>query len=130
MVDKGWYSADDHLHISRPVDGLNPYISKMMQAEDVNVSNLLLFGLARRFHNCVQYAHGPDGLYREGDYLLATGQENPRTHFLCHVVTLGSHSPVNFPEEYLIYRRFFEEVQRRQALSGFAHFAIEKLVGQ
>ena len=130
MAEKGWYSADDHLQISRPVEGVNPYISKMMQAEDVNVSNLLQFGLARRFHNCVQYAHGPDGPYREGDYILATGQENPRTHFLGHVVTLGSYSPINFSEEYLIYRRFFEEVRRRQALSGFAHFATEKLGGQ
>ena len=130
MAEKGWYSADDHLHITRPVEGLNPYISGMMQAEDVNVSNLLQFGLARRFHNCIQYAHGPDGLYREGDYILATGQENPRTHFLGHVITLGAKSPINYPDEYLIYRLFFEEVRRRQALSGFAHFATEKLGGQ
>ena len=129
MANRGWYSADDHLHITRPVQELNPYISKMMQAEDVNVSNLLQFGLARRFHNCIQYAHGPAGLYHEGDYILATGQENPRTHFLGHVITLGAGSAINYPEEYLIYRLFFEDVQRQGALSGFAHFATEWLGG-
>ena len=34
MPESGWYSADDHLHIPRPVIELNPTISKMMQAED------------------------------------------------------------------------------------------------
>ena len=129
MAAKGWYSADDHLHITRPVEELNPFISKMMQAEDVNVFNLLQFGLARRFHNSIQYAHGPKGTYREGDYILATGQENPRTHFLGHVITLGAGSPINFPDGYLIYRLFFEEVKRQGALSGFAHFASDALGG-
>ena len=122
MAEKGWYSADGHLHITRPVQGLNPYISKMMQAEDVYVSNLLQFGLAGRFHNSIQYAHGQKGIYAEGEYILATGQENPRTHFLGHVITLGAKSPINFPDAYLIYRLFFEEVQRQGGLSGFAHF--------
>lgn len=129
MAEKGWYSADDHLHIARPVDGLNPFISKMMQAEDINVTNILQFGLTRRFHNAIQYAHGPEGVYREGDYILATGQENPRTHFLGHVITLGAGSPINFPDAYLIYRLFFEEVRRQGALSGFAHFATDMLGG-
>ncbi|MBM3945483.1 MAG: hypothetical protein FJ317_08375, partial [SAR202 cluster bacterium] len=129
MAGKGWYSADDHLHITRPVRELDPLISKMMQAEDVNVVNLLQFGLARRFHNSIQYAHGPDGVYREGDYIVAAGQENPRTHFLGHVITLGAKSPINVPDAYLIYRLFFEEVKRQRAISGFAHFASEALGG-
>ena len=33
-----------------------------------------------------QYAHGPEGHYQEGNYILAAGQENPRTHFLGHKV--------------------------------------------
>jgi hypothetical protein len=129
MAEQGWYSGDDHLHIARPVEGLNPYISKIMQAEDVKVANLLQFGLARRFHNTIQYAHGPEGVYREGDYILATGQENPRTHFLGHVITLGARAPINHPDAYLVYRLFFEEVRRQGALSGFAHFGADLLGG-
>ena len=131
LPEQGWYSADDHLHIARPVPDLNPFISKWMQAEDIHVANLLQFGVANRFHNTLQYAHGPRGLYREGDYLLATGQENPRTHFLGHGIILGAASPIHFPEAYVIYRLFWEQARRQGALSGYAHWAIEpKLGGQ
>ena len=125
MPEQGWYSADDHLHIARPVKELNPYISKWMQAEDIHVANLLQWGLSRAgsFHNTLQYAFGKDSVYREGDYILATGQENPRTHFMGHIVILGGKTPINLPENYLIYRLFLEEAKRQKAASGFGHFA-------
>ena len=90
LPKKGWYGADSHLHIARPLKELNPQISKFMQAEDIHVANLLQWGNSKRFHNARQYAFGKDGLYHEGDYWLATGQENPRTHFLGHTLTLGA----------------------------------------
>jgi hypothetical protein len=119
---EGWYSADDHLHIARPVKELNPFISKWMQAEDVHVANLLEWGLVRHFHNALQYAFGEEGQYREGDYLLATGQENPRTHFRGHTIILGGKTPINFPEAYVIYSLFWEEAERQGALKGYAHW--------
>ena len=100
MSQKGWYSADDHLHIARPVPELNPYIARIMRAEDIRVANLLQFGLADRFHNAVQYAHGPEGMYIEGGYILATGQENPRTHFLGHSIILGLHTPIHVADQW------------------------------
>ena len=121
MADKGWYSADDHLHIARSVPELNPFTSKIMQAEDIHVANLLQWGLAHRFHNAVQYAHGPDGIYREGDYILAAGQENPRTDFLGHSIILGANTPIHLPDQYLIYRLFWEQAREQHALSGHAH---------
>ena len=122
MPEQGWYSADDHVHIARPIKELNPFISKMMQAEDLHVANLLQMGLSKRFHITLQYAHGPESIYREGNYILATGQENPRTHFLGHTITLGARSAINFPENYVIYRLFWEEARRQGALSGYAHY--------
>jgi hypothetical protein len=122
LPEQGWYSADDHLHIARPVKELNPFISKWMQAEDVHVGNLLQWGLASGFHNTLQYAFGESGVYREGDYLLATGQENPRTHFLGHTIILGGHTPINEPQVYLIYQRFWEEAEKQRALKGYPHF--------
>jgi hypothetical protein len=119
---EGWYSADDHLHIARPVKEVNPFISKWMQAEDVHVANLLEWGLVRHFHNALQYAFGEPGQYREGDYLLAAGQENPRTHFRGHAIILGGKTPINFPEAYVIYQLFWEEAERQGALKGYAHF--------
>ena len=118
---QGWYSADDHLHIARPVEGLNPFISKWMQAEDLHVANLLQWGNSKVFHNTLNYAFGKAGLYREGNYLIATGQENPRTHILGHTIILGANSPINFPSAYMIYRKFFEEAKRQNALTGYAH---------
>lgn len=122
MPAQGWYSADDHLHIARPVKELNPFISKWMQAEDVHVGNLLEWGLSTRFHNTLQYAFGEGGLYREGDYLLATGQENPRTHFRGHAIILGGKTPINEPQAYVLYQLFWEEAEKQGALKGYAHF--------
>ena len=53
---------------------------------------------------------------------MATGQENPRTHFRGHTITLGASSAIHFPEHYLIYRLVFEEARRQGALSGYAHY--------
>ncbi len=125
LPEQGWYSADAHLHIARPIRELDPFISKWMQAEDVHVGNFLQWGHSKYFHNTPQYAHGPAGFYREGDYLLATGQENPRTHFRGHTITLGAHSSINFPESYLLYQLYWEEARRQGALSGYAHFGLK-----
>lgn len=117
----GWYSADDHLHIPRPVPELNPAISKMMQAEDIHVANLLQMGKVKNFTIAPQHAHGPDSHYQEGQYILAAGQENPRTHFLGHTITLGAQTALHKPEEYLIYRLIWEEAVKQGGINGFAH---------
>ena len=122
MREQGWYSADDHLHISRPVKELNPLLSKWMQAEDINVANLLQFGTWRHFVASPQYEHGPGGVYREGDYLVVSGQENPRTHFLGHTIILGARAAIHVPDQYLVYRNFWEEARRQRGLSGYAHW--------
>ncbi|HEY5553160.1 MAG TPA: CehA/McbA family metallohydrolase [Opitutaceae bacterium] len=124
MQAKGWFSSDDHLHISRPVVELNPILSKWMQAEDINVANLLQFGTYKAFTAAPQYEHGPDGVYREGDYLLVSGQENPRGDFLGHGIVLGARTPIHFPDEYLLFRKFWEEARKQGALSGYAHWGM------
>ncbi|HEX2523018.1 MAG TPA: CehA/McbA family metallohydrolase, partial [Terriglobia bacterium] len=122
MPKEGWYSGDDHIHVSRPLKELNPVISKWMQAEDVHVANLLQFGSWNRFFASPQYEHGKGSLYREGNYFLASGQENPRTHFLGHTIILGQQSPLHFADRYVIYKHFFEEARRQGALTGYAHW--------
>jgi hypothetical protein len=61
-------------------------------------------------------------LYREGNYLLASGQENPRTHFLGHTIILGGKSSLHFGDRYVIYKQFWEEAKRQGALAGYAHW--------
>lgn len=121
LPERGWYGADGHLHIARPFKELDPALSKWMQAEDVHFANLLQWGQSKSFHNAVQYAFGPAGVHREGDFFLTSGQENPRSHFLGHVIILGGKAPINFPDLYLVYKPFFEEARRQGALSGYAH---------
>lgn len=124
MQAKGWFSSDDHMHISRPVVELNPILSKWMQAEDINVANLLQFGTYKAFTAAPQYGHGPDAVYREGDYLLVSGQENPRGDFLGHGIILGARTPIHFPDEYLLFRKFWEEARKQGGLSGYAHWGM------
>lgn len=121
MPEKGWYSADDHLHIPRPVPELNPYISTMMQAEDIHIANLLQMGKVKNFTIAPQHTHGPDSHYQQGSYILAAGQENPRSHFLGHTITLGADTTHHNPEKYLIYRLVWQETVKQGALNGFAH---------
>jgi hypothetical protein len=54
--------------------------------------------------------------------MLATGQENPRTHLLGHSIVLGAQSPINFPDSYMSYQAFWQEAKRQGALSGYAHW--------
>ncbi|NKB97145.1 MAG: hypothetical protein GKR90_01405 [Pseudomonadales bacterium] len=125
MPAQGWYSADDHIHIQRPHPDLNPKISAQMQAEDIHVANLLQMGKVRNFRIAPQYAFGAAGHYQEGNYILATGQENPRTHYLGHTITLGAKEPIFNAEKYLIYRLIWEASTAQGGLNGFAHAGFE-----
>ncbi len=131
MKEQGWYSADHHLHIARSHRDLDPLLSQWMQAEDIHIATFLRWGHSQGFHNTPQYAFGSDSVYRSGPYLLASGQENPRTHILGHTIMLGARDPVDFPDRYLIYRLFHEEAHRQGALSGYAHggFALGAING-
>jgi hypothetical protein len=123
LPKQGWYGSDAHVHIARPVKELDPIISKWMQAEDIHVANILQWGNSHHFNNTWQYAHGPGGNYHEGDYWLATGQENPRSHILGHTLTFGLSRPVHIPENYLVYKQYWDEARRQNAVTGWAHFA-------
>jgi len=123
LQEQGWYSSDAHIHVARPVEQINPEISRWMQAEDIHVANILQWGNSHHFNNTWQYAHGRESIYHEGDYWLATGQENPRSHILGHTLTFGARAPIHFPDNYLVYRQYWDEARRQNAVTGWAHFA-------
>ena len=117
-----WFSADDHLHLPRPTHRSNAALHQWMAAEDIHVANLLQMGAKDRFDFAPQYAHGETGRSGEGHHFLISGQENPRTHFLGHMIVLGTEAPIHYPDEYLNLRRYFQEAHRQGALNGVAHF--------
>jgi hypothetical protein len=121
----GWYSADDHLHIPRPNATFDESIALWMAAEDIQVANLLQIGLAHSIHFAQQNKFGNQSVYQLGGAtMLASGQENPRTHVVGHSITLGAARWLDFPTDYLDYPRVWREARREGAISGFAHWGI------
>lgn len=119
MPARGWYSADDHVHLQRsPRD--DPAIARWMAAEDIHVGNLLEMGdfWATYF---TQYSFGGRGRFREGNHILSPGQEEPRTPEIGHTISLGARELVRFREDYYSYDRVFDRVHELGGVSGFAH---------
>jgi hypothetical protein len=120
----GWISADDHLHIARPSRRFDRMIATWMAAEDLRIANLLQMGLAHSIHITPQYAFGKPSVFEPGNVILASGQENPRTHFLGHAITLGALRWIDHPKSYLAYDRFWREARRQGAINGLAHWGV------
>jgi len=121
MADRGWYSADGHIHIRRSPRDNKPLLD-WIQAEDVNVGVLLKMGDFWETYY-PQYAFGQQGSYKEGNYLLTSGQEDPRTPELGHALGFGATGAVRYKQDYYLYDRVFDELHRRGGLTGYAHQA-------
>ena len=119
MPARGWYSADDHIHLRRsPRD--NAAILRWIAAEDIHVGNLLQMGDFWTFF-FGQYAFGEAGRYQEGEFVLTPGQEEPRTPEIGHTISLGADEFVRFQKDYYSYDRLFDRVHELGGVSGFAH---------
>jgi hypothetical protein len=119
MPDRGWYSADDHIHIRRSPRE-NPLILKWVAAEDIHVGALLQMGDFWTTYYA-QYAWGNSGVYQLEKHLLTSGQEDPRTHEIGHTILLAHDSPVRFRQDYYAYDRVFDRIHELGGLTGYAH---------
>ena len=119
MPARGWYSADDHIHLRRSPRE-NPLIRDWIAAEDVHVGILLQMGDFWTTYFS-QYAFGEPGLFGAGRFLLSSGQEEPRTSELGHTISLGARNFVRFQNDYYSYDRVFDRVHELGGVSGFAH---------
>jgi hypothetical protein len=124
LPSEGWYGADDHLHIPRPDPSFDPQLAAWMEAEGLNVANLLQMGLARDVHITPQRGFGQRSVYQRGDTLILSGQENPRTHILGHAIVLGAQRFIDLPQDYLLYDRVWQEARRQGAVNGYAHWGL------
>ena len=122
MPRRGWYSADDHIHLRRsPAD--NHAITQWIAAEDVHVGNLLRMGdFWATFFD--QYAFGERGRYTEAGRLLSPGQEEPRTPEIGHTISLGANDFVRIQPDYYSYDKLFDRVHQLGGVTGFAHQAM------
>jgi hypothetical protein len=119
MPSKGWYSGDDHIHMTRTLND-NASISAVMQAEDVHVTNLLQMGNPYDI-NFFQYAFGKNGRYRSGSHALVPGVEDPRTAVRGHTISLNINEVYRPSDQYLLYDQIFSEYRRQGGMSGYAH---------
>ena len=119
MPERGWYSADDHIHLRRSPRE-NPLIRDWIAAEDIHVGVLLQMGDFWTTYFS-QYAWGRRGVYASEGRILTSGQEEPRTHELGHTISLGADQFVRFPGEYYSYDRYFDRVHALNGVSGYAH---------
>lgn len=121
MPAQGWYSGDDHVHMTRTPND-NASISAVMQAEDVHVTNLLQMGNPFDTH-FTQYAFGKDGRFRHANHALVPGVEDPRTAVRGHTISLNIGDVFRPADRYLRYDRIFDEYRRQGGMSGYAHVA-------
>ena len=121
MPALGWYSGDDHVHMTRtPAD--NEPISLIMRAEDVHITNLLQMGNPYDT-NFNQYAFGRNGRYQKGKHTLVSGVEDPRTAVRGHTISMNIKEVFRPLDRYLRYDQIFAEYRKQGGLSGFAHVA-------
>jgi len=122
MPKRGWYSADDHIHIRRSPRE-DTLILGWIAGEDVHVGALLQMGDFWTGTYFSQYAWGRDGVYQVEDRFLTSGQEEPRTHELGHTISLGASDFVRFAGQYYFYDQVFDRVHELGGLTGYAHQA-------
>jgi hypothetical protein len=96
-------------------------MSLQAQAEDLHVANMLEMGNVATTH-FPQRGWGPQGgRLVDKIYALVSGQEDPRTGHRGHTIHLNLTAPVRFPDQYLLFHKVFEAVERQGGLSGYAH---------
>jgi hypothetical protein len=121
MPERGWYAADDHIHIRRSPRE-DTLLMKWIQAEDIHVGVLLRMGdFWATYYE--QYGWGEKGVYQEGNHLLTSGQEDPRTPELGHAIGLGASDKVRYQQEYYYYDKVFDKLHQLGGMTGYAHQA-------
>jgi hypothetical protein len=124
MSKQGWYSGDDHIHHPRLKPEHNEFLMTWAQAEDLHVSNILRMGdIKATFFE--QSGFGKQHRYQKDDYVLVSGQEDPRTGISeqGHTIALNITAPVRDPSRYHQYDFMFDGVHAQGGLTGYAHIA-------
>jgi len=121
----GWFSGDDHVHYARQTPEDDRSLLLLAQAEDLHVVNVLQMGNVANTH-FRHYDWKIVASERDSTFVLAPGQEDPRTGFLAHTIQLHLSEPVRDVGHYFLYDRVFEQVRQQGGLTGYAHVGMER----
>ena len=120
MSSRGWHSGDCHIHYERLDPAADERLRLWTQAEDLRMGNILRMGDARETF-FPQRTWGKKGRANWPGLSLVPGQEDPRTSFIGHTISLNLPRPVRFESSYYLYGKVFDEVRRIDGLAGYAH---------
>ncbi len=120
LAAKGWFSGDDHIHYAREDESDDKTLLLLSKAEGLNVANILQMGNVANTHfrpyswKVVSDEHDPT-------YVIAPGQEDPRTGYRGHSIGLHLREAVRESENYLLYDLVFRRIRAQGGLTGYAH---------
>ncbi|MDG2277762.1 MAG: CehA/McbA family metallohydrolase [Pseudomonadales bacterium] len=120
MAKDSWRSGDIHNHHTRMTREDDVRLMAVARAEDISVYNVLSMGNAANLAFPQQQMGQPGQLAERGRFLIS-GQEDPRTQYLGHTISLNPQSPVRFTDEYLDYQRTARGIRAQGGLFGYAH---------
>jgi len=120
LAAKGWFSGDDHIHYTRADKSDDETLLMLSKAEGLNVANILQMGNVASTH---YRSYSWTVVVDESDptYVLAPGQEDPRTGYRGHSIGLHLQEAVRDSENYLLYDLVFRRVRAQGGLVGYAH---------
>jgi hypothetical protein len=121
MRRRGWWSGDDHVHCRILSDEDARHLMAWVQAEDIHLANVVRMGDIYRTY-FEQRGFGPSHRVADGEYVLAPGQECPRTHDqISHTLAMNITGMVRDTDRYYLYDEVFDAAHAQGGLTGYAH---------
>lgn len=124
MPKQGWYSGDPHVHSPRLVPMHDQYVMTWAKSMDVHLTSVNIYADKRGVF-CEQRAFGKDSHYREGDYFLVSGAEDPRAGIEDegHVTQLNIQAFVRDVNKYRVYDYVLDGVHAQVGLTVYNHLS-------
>jgi hypothetical protein len=116
---EGWYSVDDHAHVSR-TGATDGDLLDWARAEDIHFANIVQMGDIQTI-SFPQSSWGAASEVVQGNTMLHSAQEDPRTPERGHALTFGNTSQHWDPSRYYIYEDVFDATHAEGGLTGYAH---------
>tara|TARA_R110002049_G_scaffold24302_5_gene86302 strand:+ start:1543 stop:3057 length:1515 start_codon:yes stop_codon:yes gene_type:complete len=121
LPSQGWWSGDPHVHVTRDSAKQDMAILTAAMAEDIHLTSTLQMGDANALFFSSRQTGRAANLHN-GNYWLASGQEDPRTPELGHAIMLNTNRLYRDTDNYYLYGDLFAQARAEGAVTGLAHY--------